>query len=531
MRSLGWRIGVTVAVTLLAILYVVPTVFGDRSPLGNFLKEKKINLGLDLKGGVHLTLGVDIDKAVDSSLVQAGEDLRGMAKDEGIVLLSPRLLGKNSLEMVLVKAELQKDLDTLISRSFSNLEVKSRQGLDGGKVRYSLSLNAQYRSYLSDLTLEQAVRTIRRRLDPDGVKEPDIRKQKDVFRIQVQLPGMYDPGETVKLINTTGHLEFKIVDDDVSPEKAAAGILPPGEEVLEILHRNPDGTYLKKPIVVKKEVMLTGEYVSDAKVSFDSANQSYIALTFNSRGGRLFERVTSESVGKKLAIILDGKVYSAPVIQERISGGRASITGQFTMEEAKSLAVVIREGALPAPVHVLEERTVGPSLGQESIDQGVNAAILGGALVVLFMLVYYGVSGLVADLMLVLDLLFIMALLAGFGATLTLPGIAGIILTLGMAVDANVLIYERVREELSRGQTVRGALDVGFSRASLTIFDSNLTTLIATAILYQFGTGPVRGFAVTLSLGIVASMFTAIFVSRIVFDWWVGRKPSATLSI
>ncbi len=254
-------------------------------------------------------------------------------------------------------------------------------------------------------------------------------------------------------------------------------------------------------------------------------------LNFNSRGAAVFERVTGENVGKRMAIVLDGKVYSAPNIRERIGGGRASISGSFTTAEAQDLAIVLRAGSLPAPVSVLEERTVGPSLGQESIDGGIRAALVGAAAVVLFMAVYYGLSGVIADVMLMFTMLILMAGMAGFGATLTLPGIAGIVLTIGMAVDANVLIYERIREELRRGLTPLAAIHAGFERASISITDSNLTTIIVAAILYQFGTGPVRGFAVTLTLGILASMFTAVFVSRAVFEVWARRAGAKGISI
>lgn len=277
--------------------------------------------------------------------------------------------------------------------------------------------------------------------------------------------------------------------------------------------------------------MLTGEDVADARPAFDQMNKAYVTLNFNARGARIFERATTENVGRRMAIVLDGKVYSAPVIRERIGGGRASISGNFTTAEAQDLAIVLRAGSLPAPVSVLEERSVGPSLGQESIDSGVRAALVGAAAVVLFMAVYYGLSGLIADGMLCFTMLMVMAGMAAFGATLTLPGIAGIVLTIGMAVDANVLIYERIREELRLGLSPLAAVKAGFDRAAISITDSNLTTIIATVILYQFGTGPIRGFAVTLSLGIIASMFTAIFVSRAIFEEWARHCGPKGISI
>ncbi len=288
----------------------------------------------------------------------------------------------------------------------------------------------------------------------------------------------------------------------------------------------------RTPYLLKDRTLLTGEYLTNAEVRIDTQyNRPYVAISFDDRGGKLFERITGENVKKRLAIVLDDNVYSAPVIQDRISGGNAVIEGQFTMEEAKDLAVVLRAGSLPAPVKILEERTVGPSLGRDSIRKGLLSMAIGGVVVVVFMVVYYGSAGIIADLALILNIVFIMAGLAAFRATLTLPGIAGIILTIGMAVDANVLIFERVREELRLGKTPRAALDSGYSKATLTILDANVTTLIAAIVLFQFGTGPVRGFAVTLSLGIVASMFTAILGTRLLFDYLLQKRRLKELSI
>jgi preprotein translocase subunit SecD len=323
-----------------------------------------------------------------------------------------------------------------------------------------------------------------------------------------------------------------MVDDSADLKKAQQGVLAPGRELSVLLHRQANGSYAESPIVLRRDAVLTGEYVSDAQVRLDQWNNAYVALTFNARGAKIFTDLTAENVNKRMAIVLDGKVYSAPVIRERISGGKASITGNFTREEARDLAVVLRAGSLPAPVTILEQRSVGPSLGQESIDNGVMSAMVGMALVLVVMVVYYGFGGMVADLVLLLNIMLIMGGLAAFGATLTLPGIAGIILTIGMAVDANVIIYERIREELRRGLSATQAVAEGYGRATLTILDANVTTVIAAIILYQFGTGPIRGFAVTLTLGIITSMFTAIFVSRILFDLYTkNRADNAKLSI
>jgi preprotein translocase subunit SecD len=335
------------------------------------------------------------------------------------------------------------------------------------------------------------------------------------------LPGIKDPERALALIGKTARLEFKLVDEEHSVQEALKGNIPPAREILYQIIRDPaTGLTRKKPYLVKKRTLLTGEYITDARVQIESQfNQPYVSLSFDARGARLFDKITAENVGKKLAIVLDNHVYSAPEIRERISGGRAQITGHFTMEEAKDLAIVLRAGALPAPVKILEKRTVGPSLGRDSIERGFKSMLIGGILVIVFIALYYKVFGLIADMALLLNVFFIMAGLALFGATLTLPGIAGIILTIGMAVDANVLIFERIREELRQGKPPITAIDNGYSKAFVTILDANVTTFIAALVLFQFGTGPVRGFAVTLSIGIVASFITAVFMTRIVVDY------------
>ncbi len=524
--SLRWRLAAIVVVLLLGLLYMLPSLPGVRSSaLDKILPDDQINLGLDLKGGIHLTLGVDVDKAVANSLTQMGADLRDTAREESIVLLRPSLKNGDTLDMVLVKPEQRDAFEDLVKSSFKPLAIDSVNSVEGGKLLYAVGFTKEYVDYLDKLTIDQAVKTIRNRIDEFGVAEPDIRKQSG-NRIQVQLPGLQDPDRAIKIIGKTAHLEFKMVDDDADLEKAKKGLLPPGRELREMRFRNPDGTYLERPVVVRSEAAMTGEYISNATVNFDSNNVPYVGISFTPRGARLFERITADNVKKRMAIVLDGKVYSAPVIQEKIAGGRASITGRFSTDEAKDLAIVLRAGSLPAPVTVLEERSVGPSLGQESIDKGVTSAMIGGALVVIFMVVYYGFGGLVANLALAFNIVLIMAGLAGFGATLTLPGIAGVILTIGMAVDANVIIFERIREELRRGLGVRKAVDEGYQRATLTILDANITTVVAAMVLYEFGTGPIRGFAVTLILGVLASMFTAIFFTRVLFDLWLSRQPA-----
>lgn len=528
MQSLRWRVLVALVVLALGLGYMLPSIPGVKdTPLGKFLPGTPVNLGLDLKGGIHLTLGVDMDTAMNNNLARLGDDLKATAREEEIFVLRPNVLSQTQAEIVLLKAEHKDKFENIVEK-YSPFSVEKFEVLDGGKHKYTLSVSPQYKGEMEKLTMDQAIKTIRNRIDQFGVAEPDIRKQQD-NRIQIQLPGLQDPERAINIIGQTAHLEFKMVDDTADIAKAQEGILAPGRELSTIINAQ---TGAETPIVLKKDAVLTGEYVTDAKVLLDNWNQPYVSISFNGRGGRIFSNLTGENVNKRMAIVLDGKVYSAPVIQERISGGRASVTGNFTKAEARDLAVVLRAGSLPAPVIILEQRTVGPSLGQESIDKGVMSAAIGMGLVLLFMIIYYGFSGLIADTVLCLNIMLILGGLAAFGATLTLPGIAGIILTIGMAVDANVIIFERIREELRRGLSAKAALAEGYGRATLTILDANVTTVIAAVILYQFGTGPVRGFAVTLTLGIITSMFTAIFVSRIMFDLYIkSRSESAKLSI
>ncbi len=362
--------------------------------------------------------------------------------------------------------------------------------------------------------------------------EPDIRRQGQ-NRILLQLPGIKDPQRAKDLIGRTAQLEFKLVDNTASLQAAVDGNVPPGRQLLYQVDEDPQtGQKTKTPFLLKKRTLLTGDNLTDARVQIDSQyNNPYVSLEFDKKGARIFERITDENTGKLLAIVLDDRMASAPVIREKISGGRAQITGQFTMNQARDLAIVLRAGALPAPVEILEERTVGPSLGTDSIRKGLISMGIGGLLVILFMILYYKGAGIIADIALTLNVFFIAGGLAAFNATLTLPGIAGIILTIGMAVDANVIIFERIREELTLGKTPRAALDAGYNRATLTILDANVTTLIAAAVLFQFGTGAIKGFAVTLSMGVIASLLTSLILSRTIFEFILQKRKVKTISI
>ncbi|MDR2076562.1 MAG: protein translocase subunit SecD [Desulfovibrio sp.] len=534
-NSLVWRIALTLCVLLAAAACLLPALWYRGGPVDpaagpprglRFLPDTRITLGLDLKGGIQLTLGVEVDKALAASLGQTGQAIMREAAEKGLLMSRPRPAAGDRIEFILASPGKQPDLEELLTR-YDQIRIVSAQAQADGRIRYLLEFTAEARIAMADMTVEQALTTIRSRIDQFGVVEPDIRRQQGENRISIQLPGLEDPQRAMEIIGKTAHLEFRLVRDDLDPK---ARILPPDVIVLPMDETGRGGKSSGDLVALENQVALTGEYITNAVPRYDSSDGSLaVSVSFDRQGSAIFGALTRDNVGRYLAIILDGKVYSTPVIKQEIIGD-ASITGGFTPEEANDLALVLRAGSLPAPVTVLEERTVGPSLGQESIDKGIMAATAGGIVVVLFMLAYYGFSGLIADAMLFLDIVFIFAGMALFGATLTLPGIAGIVLTLGMAVDANVLIFERIREEIHKGFTPRAAVDAGFSRAMVAIVDSNLTTIVAAAILYQFGTGPVRGFAVTLVLGIVASMFTAVFVSRTIFDLWMG-KPGRKLSI
>ena len=519
---LSWRIIITLVVTVFAVVYTLPSIPQVReSPVGQFLPKEQVSLGLDLRGGIYLTLGVGVDEAIDNHLMQTIQTLRSRAEEQGIYLSPPKRVASNRVEFVLTEGARKNEVDILLNDLADFVtESSAPMGENNERVRYTISYNAATVKRISEETLEQVKLTIQNRIDQFGLTEPEIRVQPQDNRIQVQLPGMSDPARALEIISQTAHLEFHIVRQDGNE---AEGIWLP-----DAGRTAADGAR----VLVDRNVALTGEYIKDARVSYGQDNQPLVALTFTPQGGAALLRVTGDNVGRQLAIVLDGKVYSAPVIREPVGAdNRCTITGRFTPEEAADLALVLRSGSLPAKVSVLEERSVGPSLGNESIHKGILSCLVGGALVVLFMIVYYGFSGLIADSVLILNVLLITAGLACFGATLTLPGIAGIILTIGMAVDANVLIYERIREEIRLGLTPLAAVKAGFDRAAISITDSNLTTIIATVILYQFGTGPIRGFAVTLSLGIIASMFTAIFVSRAIFEEWARHCGPKGISI
>jgi preprotein translocase subunit SecD len=525
LKNFSWKQVLVFVVIVTAIIYILPSWKPALWP------HKQINLGLDLQGGMHLLLEVDTEKALESTVERISQEIRELLKKERIRNVAIDRVEGTKISIQIKKEENIEKVKALLDNDFRDLRELSDRTVNGIQTLL-MDIPDSDREQIEKLAVDQALETIRNRIDQFGVSEPDIRRQ-GLNRILIQLPGIKDTQRAKDLIGKTALLEFKLVDDTQSIDSALKGNLPPGREILYQIDEDPETQRTsKRPYLLKKRTLLTGAHLTEARVEISNQfNEPHVAITFDKKGARIFERITGDNIKKQLAIVLDNTVYSAPVIQDKIAGGRAQITGRFTMDEARDLAIVLRAGALPAPVNILEERTVGPSLGADSIRKGLLSMIIGGLLVIIFMVIYYKAAGLVADVALFLNILLIGAGLAGLQATLTLPGIAGIILTIGMAVDANVIIFERIREEVALGRTARAAIDAGYNRATLTVLDANVTTLIAAVVLFQFGTGPVKGFAVTLSLGVIASLFTALILSRMIFNYILMNRKVKTLSI
>lgn len=597
-RSWYVRCGLIVAVLIVTAYLIYPSYFfyfeatqeqqEDHTKFCDALPAwatcKKFSLGLDLQGGVHLVMGVRVDKAVEQRSDRVADALRESLQEEKIAFLRldrPR----DTADIVLTlspDADVQA-LEKFLRKEFSVLQLLGRQD-----NVLTLGLVDEETEYVEDNAVEQAIKTIRNRADKLGVTEPTIAKRGN-DSVLIQLPGVKDPERAIALIGRTAQLQFHIVDakathvfDDIAEEDFPEGVrrqqysfegqegenvrevyfeLPRGKEdaVRVLLEKHLSGDRIigfgvlegpkKGPAANQQERLrtyvlyarpgITGDYLRDASVQQDPnmPTDYYVSMSFDTKGAKIFEHLTEQHVRQHMAIVLDGKVNSAPVIQEKIGGGTARITlgrgmdSQSRFQEAKDLALVLKAGALPAPVELREKREVGRSLGEDAVKMGSTAFLFGALLILLCMALYYSASGLLADLALTLNIFLILAALTFFEATLTLPGIAGILLTSSMAVDANVLIFERIREELRVGKTVRAAIEAGYAKAWRTIFDSNITTLLAGIVLLQYGSGPIRGFAVTLIIGILCSMFTAITVTRLIFDFFTGTRRMRSLSI
>lgn len=547
MKKIGGRLTLLLLVLLASALSFLPSYQPLYQALPSWaravLPNKGITLGLDLQGGIHLVMEVDEDRAVEIAVDRSVVSLQDLLVDKKIPVESVKRTAPTTITIQFQNAELKSQIQKLID-DFATFSENESAG-SANTIVWELR-DAEIKR-IKDSAINQALETIRNRIDQFGVAEPLVQRQ-GLKQIVVQLPGVKDPKRAKDLIKETALLEFKMLDEDnqmkmdfparISKDreadilKQAEGKLPEGSQVLfERAVEKDTGREYRIPYLVKKRVMLTGDVLSDARVSIGQFNDPYVSITFDAKGGREFERITGDNVKKRMAIVLDNTIYSAPVIQERISGGRAQITGTFTTQEANDLAIVLRAGALPAPLKIIQDLTVGPSLGKDSIEKGIRSTLIAGAMVMIFMIVYYRLSGAIADFALVLNLICLMGALSALMATLTLPGIAGIVLTIGMGVDSNVLIFERIREELRGGKGVRLAVDGGYDKAFWTIVDSHVTTLITGVVLFLFGTGPIKGFAVTLCLGIAINLFTALVGTKVIFDIMNQRQKVEQLSI
>ncbi|MBN1592644.1 MAG: protein translocase subunit SecD [Candidatus Coatesbacteria bacterium] len=499
-----------------------------------FPPKEKVILGLDLKGGIHLVLEVETSSALKGELSEMRQRLGDFLRDREIPIESESVADDLSIRFVLPTASARDLALAQFSDEKSRFNTSSTR-LDGDKYELKLVFTSEEDTRLRESAVRQALETIRNRVDELGVAEPTIQRVGMTGdRILVQLPGVVDPERAKNIIGRTAMLQLRLMKDEAPTKEALldknAGKVPDGFEILKMTPPRQAKTPVERYAMVEKEVRVSGADLEDARIGHDEFNMPAVDFRLSTSAGRLFGKFTESHLNERLAIVLDNIVESAPVIRSRITD-RGQITGSFTVQDAEDLSVVLRAGALPATVRYLEERTVGPSLGQDSINQGTISALVGGALVILFMLFYYRFAGVIADVALMLNLVLLMGCLALSGAALTLPGIAGIILTLGMAVDANVLIFERIKEDLKAGKTTKAAVEGGFKRALLTIVDANVTTLIAAVVLFQFGTGPIRGFAVTLIIGIIASMFTALFMAKLAFEIMIQKFNVKKLSI
>ena len=539
-KGILWRLTLIGITVIAAVIFFLPN-----TPLFQFMPDwwtknmpgKGLVLGLDLQGGIHLVFEVEGDKAVEIATDRAATSIVGALQRKSI----QGTVKREGPFVVVTPAD--PAVRKIVEDMYPSLSLAESTGV----LKYKFSV-AEIQK-IKDTATDQVLEIIRNRIDQFGVAEPTILRQ-GANEIVVQLPGVKDPKRAVDIIGKMAQLEFKLVDNESPVAAELPSKILPGEEAQflekfkgripendEILFHNviDKETHLvveKTPYLLKKETLLSGDTLTEAKVNIDQRfNEPYVSIRFNATGSKIFEDITGRNVGKLLAIILDGNVYSSPRIKDKISGGDAMISGSFTLDEVKDLAIVLRAGALPAPLKTLQNLTVGPSLGRDSIDAGRMAGLIATIMVVVFMIFYYRLSGVIADFALMLNIILLLGAMASLNATLTLPGIAGIILAIGMAVDSNVLMFERMREEVRAGKTPRAAVEGGYKKAFWTIFDSHVTTLITAMVLFQFGTGPIKGFAVSLSLGVSINLFTALIGTKTVFDIIQSRGEVKRLSI
>jgi protein-export membrane protein SecD len=520
-----WLVTLILGICAVGVVLSLPNLFSPQTldALPGWVPKKQVSLGLDLRGGSHLLLEVDMSAVRRERFNALVDSLRTefrTARPSPIGYTGLNAAGDHAA-FTLREPERLDDVRAIVKKIDPEIDLT----VSGNDI--TLKPNPVAQEARTRSAVEQSIEIVRRRIDETGTKEPII-EQEGQDRILLQLPGVDNPEHVKQLLGRTAKLTFQLLDENVTPDEAKRGHLPATDELLPLEEARDAAA--GQAIVVRKRVMVAGDRLTDAHLSYDQFGRPAVGFKFDSTGSRQFGDVTRDNIGKRFAIVLDKKVISAPVIQSEIRGD-GIITGNFTSQAAEDLALLLRAGALPAPLTILEERTVGPGLGADSIHAGALASIVGVALVVLFMIVFYGQFGIYADIALFFNLCMLLGSLSLLGATLTLPGIAGIALTMGMAVDANVLIYERIREEVRGGRSLISSLQAGFERAFGTILDSHVTTLVAGALMFWLGSGPIKGFAVTLSLGVITSLFSAILVTRLLIVTWVRRAKPKLLPI
>jgi preprotein translocase subunit SecD len=528
-----WKAIAIVMTTLFVCMFAVPNLLST-STVQSWPKwaQRHVVLGLDLQGGSHLLLEVDTSVIRKQKVDQLRDDVRKLLREAKIAQTQVAVTRGDSVEVRIRESDLQAGLTKLreLSQPLGGLLSATGQrtveinNVGGGLVRLNWTEPAILERVRQ--AVDQSIQIVTRRVDELGTVEPVIQRQ-GVDRILIQVPGLGDPAKLIKLIGTTAKLDFRMVDQTMTAEQALASRPPPESEVLY-------GTKAEggRPYLIEKRVVVSGEDLVDAQPAFDQrTNEPVVSMRFNASGARRWAQATTENVGRLFAIILDNEVISAPVIREPIIGGSSQISGSFTVQSANELSILLRAGALPAPLTVIEQRVVGAGLGQDSIEKGTSAAYYGAILVAVYMLAAYGIFGVFAVIAVAFNVAMIFGVLSLLNATLTLPGIIGIVLTIGIAVDSNVLIYERIREEIRTGRSAISAIDAGFTRALATILDSNITTFIAAAVLFFIGTGPVRGFAVTFGIGIITTVFTAFTLTRLMVMYWVRWSRPQRLAV
>jgi preprotein translocase subunit SecD len=524
-----WKAAAILLFALVVCLFAVPNFFSEKTVARwPSWAQRHIVLGLDLQGGSSLLLEVDTSAVRKERLQALNDDVLRVLRQARIPFTGRAIQGNGVVVHITRDADVKTAVDKLgeLSQPLSGiLGSTGQRSLDITENAGLVTLTPSDAALTERIrqAVDQSIEIIQRRVNELGLVEPSIQRE-GLDRILVQVPGLQDPSHLKEILGKTAKLDFRMVDQSMSVDQAIATRPPPDSEIL-------DGQNGEK-YLIEKRVLVSGGDLVDAQPSFDQrTSEPVVTFRFNSSGARKFAEATQQNVGKPFAIVLDNKVVSAPVIQEPILGGSGQITGNFTVQQANDLSILLRAGALPAPLTIVEERTVGPGLGADSILAGEHAAFVGAGLVVFFMLVTYGLFGLFANIAVAVNVAMIFGVLSMLGATLTLPGIAGIVLTVGIAVDSNVLIYERIREEVRAGRTAINAIDAGFTRALATILDSNITTFIAAAVLFYAGSGPVRGFAVTLGVGILTSLFTAFTMTRLIVAYWVRMWRPRTVPI